>query len=653
MGNIGSTTDAVLGAHQERSKQLLNLLQRHISVLEKLEIKPELDDIRPQVQTVTSQHFKILVTGEFNRGKSTVINALLGEEVLPAYPVETTAIINEIKWGDTKRALLYRGEKEHPVPFQDLEKHVVVKKGQNNPYDKVQIFWPLALCGNGVEIIDSPGLNVCSQERMDQTYKYLPTVDAIIFVADALTAGSGSEVRTIEKLKDMGHTSILFVCNKIDLINPKHQQIVKDQFIENFAPHTKPGEQYIFFLNAMGALQGRVDKDERAVRASGILHFEAVLKDFLVNERGRIKLLHPAQAIRSSVQRVLASFVDRKIALQKTHEALQRDRAQAEKRLVTIELSRQTIIANFESFRHKMEKFVQHAAVDFYNSQIGNVMNWASAYEIQEPLKIGEIITNNQEAKKRVINEVQEALSDQMNSAFKVWEEQTLHPLINKEIENYSTQLTQRVRKFAEDFEQVRSEALQGTTATSSTSSERVEALLRQIQIQTSDYSNNSLTIDKEFGFGKMMKLLLPHGGIFGALTILLGWHPFVFIPAVAVAAIINMIFHKDGVNEKIREEVGKSYKQQLSRSARELGSQVAEATDQQFEEFQHKLDHALENEIKNFDQILQNAIKAVKQGNVDQELQKLEYCRDELNAINGSIEGMMGQLVLIHTLVA
>ena len=53
----------------------------------------------------------------------------------------------------------------------------------------------------------------------------------------------------------------------------------------------------------------------------------------------------------------------------------------------------------------------------------------------------------------------------------------------------------------------------------------------------------------------------------------------------------------------------------------------------------------ALENEIQNFRQSLQKAIEASKRGQVDQELQKLEYCRDELNAINGSIEGILGQL--------
>mgnify|MGYP002799668569 FL=1 len=56
---------------------------------------------------IDSDAFKIMVMGNFKNGKSTFINALLGSEVLPAYAVPTTAIINEIKYGEEPRAILH------------------------------------------------------------------------------------------------------------------------------------------------------------------------------------------------------------------------------------------------------------------------------------------------------------------------------------------------------------------------------------------------------------------------------------------------------------------------------------------------------------------------------------------------------------------
>lgn len=166
--------DERLKMHRERSRRLASLIHQHLVVLEKLEMNNERTVIQPLEQSVLSDTFKILVMGEFNRGKSTLINAMLGKKVLPAYPIETTAIINEIKWGEHPRALLHYHEsndaaqKVKEVSIGEIEKYVIAKnKSYDNPYDKVELFWPLELCHDGVEIIDSPGLNVVSRERQD------------------------------------------------------------------------------------------------------------------------------------------------------------------------------------------------------------------------------------------------------------------------------------------------------------------------------------------------------------------------------------------------------------------------------------------------------------------------------------------------------
>ncbi len=85
--------------------------------------------------------------GEFDTGKSTLINALLGAKVLPAWHSETTAIPCEIKYTDEPPyAKLYSSDKlSKRMQPGELEKELVVPEGTQNPYRRAEIFWPLDL----------------------------------------------------------------------------------------------------------------------------------------------------------------------------------------------------------------------------------------------------------------------------------------------------------------------------------------------------------------------------------------------------------------------------------------------------------------------------------------------------------------------------
>ncbi|MDJ0737371.1 MAG: dynamin family protein [Nostocaceae cyanobacterium] len=203
-------TQTLINTHKQyeifkkRRQHLLDLIQRQLDVLESLDMKVEAETIDKLQKRLKLDSFKVLVLGEFKRGKSTFINAMLGDEVLPAYAKPCTAIINEVKWGDYNRAVLhYKPESDGTVKLpieidvKDIEKYVVIKDDvgeiQESPYDKVELFWNLPLCKDGVEIIDSPGLNE-HDIRQKVTTDYLSTVDAILFVMSCEVLASKSEI---------------------------------------------------------------------------------------------------------------------------------------------------------------------------------------------------------------------------------------------------------------------------------------------------------------------------------------------------------------------------------------------------------------------------------------------------------------------------
>src|SRR5947209_2860068 len=96
------TDNQVSAQYQDFLKQkerLEDLIVRQLQILTDLAMISRRQEVEKILDRLRADSFKVLVMGEFKRGKSTLINALLGKKVLPAFATPTTAIINEIKLG--------------------------------------------------------------------------------------------------------------------------------------------------------------------------------------------------------------------------------------------------------------------------------------------------------------------------------------------------------------------------------------------------------------------------------------------------------------------------------------------------------------------------------------------------------------------------
>ncbi len=92
------------------------------------------------------------------------------------------------------------------MPVEQLESYVKVSAeddddGRLNPYVKADLYWPIDLCRNGVELIDTPGLDELNQAREEETIAYLPKVDAVVMVLDAQQAATRSEITFFQDIE--------------------------------------------------------------------------------------------------------------------------------------------------------------------------------------------------------------------------------------------------------------------------------------------------------------------------------------------------------------------------------------------------------------------------------------------------------------------
>lgn len=180
--------------------------------------------IRKLANSISSRIYRVAVIGEFKRGKSSLINALIGSKVLPTDILPMTASITRVKYGENKKITVHykSGEQEEKTIEElinyatkfDAEKEIVSKN-----IKEVEVSFPSVLCKNNIEFLDTPGMN--DDENMSEiTLGVLGDIDAAIMVISATSPLSITEqdliVHMIEK---RGIRHIVFVVTHIDAIS--------------------------------------------------------------------------------------------------------------------------------------------------------------------------------------------------------------------------------------------------------------------------------------------------------------------------------------------------------------------------------------------------------------------------------------------------
>ena len=261
--------------------------------------------------------FNLVVLGQFKRGKSTFINALLGENILPTAIVPLTSVVTILRYGPKlKVEVEYMDERVEQVDLTGLPAFITERENPQNKkgVKEVTVFYPSQYLKGGVRIIDTPGAGSIYSHNTEAAYAYLPYVDAGIFVVSVDPPLSKSEHQFLKDVREFVD-KVFFVLNKVDQVSDSDQKESLEFTVRVIEEEVGQGKVRIYPLSARWALEGKKAGDDLLLERSRLPEFERQLLDFLAREKGKVFL-------QSVVNNLLKLISDETISFQLEQEAI-------------------------------------------------------------------------------------------------------------------------------------------------------------------------------------------------------------------------------------------------------------------------------------------------------------------------------------------
>ncbi|MCA9672615.1 MAG: dynamin family protein [Myxococcales bacterium] len=272
----------MLDNYSEHKAEVSALMQRLANIAGGLgmsSLKVDIEGVR--LPKLAEERFNLVVLGEFNHGKSTLVNALLGKGLLPMGITPTTATINHIVWAEQPRAraILDDGTTKTLAPEQ-LADYVTIDGEHREGIRFVELGYPVELLRERITLVDTPGVNDINEARAEITYGYIPRADAVLFLLDCTQVLKQSErVFLQQRLLRRSRDKLIFVVCKSDLLRGDELEEAMDFARVNLAKII--ADPVIFAVSARKYLEGEPD-------GSGMEPLLGYLRRYLEEERGRI-----------------------------------------------------------------------------------------------------------------------------------------------------------------------------------------------------------------------------------------------------------------------------------------------------------------------------------------------------------------------------
>lgn len=280
----------LLGQYEAVRRQEFEQINALIETLGRVDGLPENEMEQVRDALFHANHpFLMVMVGPFSSGKSSIINALLGEAVMEVGPIPTTDRIAILRYGaDVQRT----------------------RSG-----DTETVFYPSPLLKN-LSLVDTPGLESVFRTHEELTRRFLHRADVVLLVMIATQVLTASNLEYLQELKAYSKR-VIMVVNQIDVLEPDDRENVREFVLEQSRLHlgVEPALWLVSAKQAMEA-QRETPRDEILWDESGFAEIEEYIDERLGDvERVQQKLETPVQIAQNVTKSALALVREQQRAL--------------------------------------------------------------------------------------------------------------------------------------------------------------------------------------------------------------------------------------------------------------------------------------------------------------------------------------------------
>jgi GTPase SAR1 family protein len=249
-------------------------------------------DLHTLVNKANRSNYQIAVFGPFNHGKSTLLNAILGNKTLPIDLIPTTGAAIKVVYGAelATKITLTNGQIIRAANTDILTEFAILDNDRRMRDDvlEVEVSFPHPFLQMGVELIDLPGTN--DRDEQDNLVRdRLLAADLVVNVLDVrklMTLGEREHLR--DWLENRGINTVVFVANFTNMLEPEEQKEVQQRLrfvAESFRSQLPPGISNLYRVDALPALRARLKGDDNNLHASGLPAFVSALQAIFTHHR--------------------------------------------------------------------------------------------------------------------------------------------------------------------------------------------------------------------------------------------------------------------------------------------------------------------------------------------------------------------------------
>lgn len=244
--------------------------------------------VRDLFVRLAEDRFNLVVVGRFNRGKTSLMNAIIGSNRLPVGIIPLTSVLTTVSYGTTERVVLKFNERilTSEVPIEALRQYVTQEGNPGNArgIKMAEVQLRAEILRRGFYFVDTPGLGSAILENSRTTEAFLPEADAFVIVSSYDSPLSEEEIRFLRHVSTSPRR-IFVVINKHDTVSTDEREVILGYIRQQIQAIFGKKTPQLFSVSASEGIAAKLSQNQPRLNESGIPALEKSLIDFLIVEK--------------------------------------------------------------------------------------------------------------------------------------------------------------------------------------------------------------------------------------------------------------------------------------------------------------------------------------------------------------------------------